>query len=100
MMRSAIFGFFGLLAVQAPAVAAPSAACDAVGNDWRTAAFSSPAKPAQARVAGSAGYQASGAEYRQMMQAIRHVCESQDQTVAVRQAAVAEGLLHHAKGGL
>lgn len=99
-MRRVIFGFLGLLAAHAPAMAATQAACDAVGRDWRAAAFSSPAKPAQARVVGSGGYETSGPQYQQMVRAIRHACDADDQTVAGQQAAKAEALLHHAKDSL
>lgn len=99
-MRSVIFGTLGLLALQAPAMAATSAACDAVGRDWQAAAFSAPAKPAQAQVWGRAGLETSGPRYQQMMQAIRHACATSDQTVAVQQAAMAEALLHSGKDGL
>jgi hypothetical protein len=99
-MRNVVFGFIGLLALQAPVLAATPAACDAVARDWQAAAFSSPAKPAQARVQGSVGYETSGPGYRQMMQAIRHACATADQTVATQQAGVAEALLRHGKDGL
>jgi len=99
-MRSVIFGALGLLALQAPAMAATSAACDAVGRDWQAAAFSTPAKPAQARVSGNAGYETSGPQFQQLMRAIRQACASDDQAAALQQAAVAEGLLHRGKAGL
>ena len=99
-MRRVIFAIVGLLAVQAPALAATPSACQIVGADWRAAAFSSPAKPAQARVLGSAGYETTGAGYRQIAQAIHHACDPHDPTDAARQAAVAETLLHGGKGGL
>jgi hypothetical protein len=100
MMRSVFFGFIGLLALQAPAMAATSPACDAVVRDWQAAGFSSPAKPAQARVLGNVGYATSGPQFQQMMQAIRHACDTDDQVVAGQQAAVAETLLHSGKDAL
>lgn len=100
MMRSVFFGFIGLLALQAPAMAATSPACDAVARDWRAAGFSSPAKPAQARVLGNAGYETSGPQFQQMMRAIRHACGTDDQAVAAQQAAVVETLLHSGREGL
>jgi hypothetical protein len=99
-MRSVVFGFLGLLALQAPAMAASNGACDAVASDWRAAGFASPAKPAQARVLGHAGYEVSGPQYQQMMGAIRAACQAGDQATAVQQAATAEALLHRAKDGV
>ena len=98
-MRGMVFGFFGLLALQAPALAATPAACDAVARDWRAAGFSSPAKPSQARVLGNAGYQTTGPQYRQMVQAIHRACDPRDQDAA-GQAAVAEALLHRSNSAL
>jgi len=99
-MRSVIFGAFWLVALQAPAMAATSAACDAVGRDWQAAGFSAPAKPAQARVSGNVGYETSGPQFQQMMRAVRRACASDDQAVAVQQAAIAEALLHRGRTGL
>jgi hypothetical protein len=93
-MRRVIYGFFGLLALQAPAMAASNTACSTVGREWHAAAFATPAKPGQARVQGSAGYETSGPGFGRMMQAIRETCGSSDPAMAVQQAAVAEALLH------
>ncbi len=99
-MRKMILGLVGLCALEAPAMAASPAACDAVGRDWQAAGFSSPAKPAQARVLGSAGYETSGPELQQMVRAIRRACDTGNPADAVQEAAMAQTLLHHAKGGL
>lgn len=98
-MRRMIFGFVGFLALQAQALAATPAACDAVVRDWHAAGFSSPAKPSQARVLGKAGYETNGPEYRQMTEAVRQACDPRDQAAA-RQAAAFETLLHRSKGAL
>lgn len=99
-MRSVILGVLGSLALQAPAMAATSAACDAVGRDWQAAGFFAPAKPAQARVSGNAGYETSGPQFQQMMRAVRQACASDDQAVAVQQATMVEALLHRGRAGL
>ncbi len=108
-MRKMLLGALGLLALQAPAFAAttPAAACttalDAVTADWRAASFSSPAKPAQARVLGAGGHETSGADYRQTMQAIRHAaaaCRAGDQVTALRWTETAQALLQHQRDGV
>jgi len=108
-MRKIIFGALGLLALQAPAFAAtsPAATCtaalDAVTADWRAASFSSPAKPAQARVTGEAGHEMSGQLYQQMTQAIRHAaaaCRAGDQPTAQRWTETAQNLLQHGRDGV
>jgi hypothetical protein len=97
-MRKMLLGCFGLLALQAPAMAASSAACDAAAAQWRDAALSSPAKPAQLRVLGRAGHETSGPEYQTIAQAIRKACGTSDPVVARQEAAVAERLLGQKNG--
>ena len=108
-MRKMLFGALGLLALQAPAFAAttPAAACttalDAVTADWRAASFSSPAKPAQARVLGTGGHETSGPHYQEMMQAIRHAaaaCKAGDQATALRWTEAAQDLLQQSRDGV
>lgn len=108
-MRKIIFGVLGLLALQAPAFAAtaPAATCssalDAVTAEWRAASFSSPAKPAQARVPGLAGYETSGPGHQQISQAIRHAaaaCRAGDQSAARQWTETAQSLLQHDRGGI
>ena len=108
-MRKMFFGVLGLMALQTPAFAAttPATACTSAlataTADWRAASFSSPAKPAQARVLGHAGYETSGPGYRQMTQAIRQAeaaCRAGDQATALQSADVAESLLQHSRDGI
>jgi len=70
-MRKVIFGLLGMLLVGAPALAETNGACQTRGEEWRQAAFSSPAKPSQARVLGRAGHETSGPALQQMTQALR-----------------------------
>lgn len=98
-MRGAIFGIVGLLALEAPALAATPTACDAVSHEWTAAGFSAPVKPSQARVLGNAGYETTGPDYQQMIVAIHRACDPRDPDAA-QQAAVAEELLRRSKGSL
>jgi hypothetical protein len=100
MMRKLLLGCFALVALQAPALAAPGPSCDAVAGEWHAAAFASPAKPSQFRVVGQAGHETSGPEYRTIAEAIRQACGSADPVVARQEAALADTLLQRGRNGL